>query len=61
MDILLIFVVCFGLVSVGLCFFLLMPTVGQTLSVMWGAVMAEQMVAKARGVESGCELDHQDG
>ncbi|MDP6932638.1 MAG: hypothetical protein QGG40_06955 [Myxococcota bacterium] len=55
METMLTVIVLFGLSCVSLCFFILMPTVGQLTSCLWGAVFLEKTVAKIRGVPSGTE------
>ena len=42
MNLLLNFYVCVGLCAVGSAFIVLLPTVGQTLSVVWTLIFAEQ-------------------
>ena len=46
---LLILLVCFGMVAVCLCFVVLMPTVGQTLAVLFGVFAGERSVSKIQG------------
>lgn len=53
---LLILLVCFGMVAVCLCFVVLMPTVGQTLSILFGVFAGERSVAKLQGKKSGSEF-----
>ncbi|MGB0639455.1 MAG: cytochrome C oxidase subunit IV family protein [Myxococcota bacterium] len=53
MEILLNIVVLFGLLSVGLCFIVLLPTVGQVVMAVFATVFTEKTVARFRGVESG--------
>jgi uncharacterized protein involved in cysteine biosynthesis len=57
MDILLNVLVCFGLSAVGACFFVAMPAVANLLAALWSAVMAEQVIARLRGVPSGTSVE----
>ena len=41
MSIILLPLVCFGMIAVCLCFVVLMPTVGQTVAVLFGAYAGE--------------------
>ena len=54
----LMFLVCFGLLAVGAGFLISMPIVGHVVATVWGAVMGEQLLARAKGRESGTEMDH---
>ena len=52
--------VIFGSVCVFATFGFMMPVVGQTFGALFAVVMGEQLMARIRGVRSGCELeDHQ--
>ena len=53
MDILLNILVSFGLISVGIAFIILLPTVGQTLVAVFSTVIVEQIVSRFRNQESG--------
>ena len=53
MDILLNILVSFGLISVGIAFIVLLPTVGQTLVAVFSTVIIEQIVSRFRKQESG--------
>ena len=53
MEILLNILVLFGLLSVGLCFIVLLPTVGQVIMAVFATVFTEKAVSNFRGVESG--------
>ena len=53
MTILLNVLVCFGLVAVGICFFILLPTVGQTLVGVFSVVLGEQSFSFLKREESG--------
>jgi hypothetical protein len=57
MNLLLNFYVCVGLCAVGSAFIVLLPTIGQTLSVVWTLIFAEQAFAKMRGNRPACEQD----
>jgi len=52
-----LFFVCVGLCAVGSAFIVLLPTVGQTLSVVWAVVFGEQALAKARGRRPASDQD----
>lgn len=52
----LLFLVCFGLLSVGAGFLISMPTVGHVVATLWVTVMGEQAATKARGQESGTDM-----
>lgn len=54
---LLTFLVCFGMVCVFAAFVVLMPLVGQTLSILFGVVVAERVVARVRGRPSDSDLE----
>ncbi len=41
MDLIMKFYICVGLCAVGSAFIVLLPTVGQTVSTVWGVVFAE--------------------
>ena len=53
MEILLNLLVSFGLVAVGICFIILLPTVGQTLVGVFSAVLGEQAFSFLKRQESG--------
>ncbi len=53
---LLMFLICFGLLSVGAGFLISMPIVGNVVAVLWTTVMGEQAVAKMKGQESGTDM-----
>jgi hypothetical protein len=57
MNTLMLFFVCVGLCAVGSAFIVLLPVVGQTLSLMWGVIFAEQTVARVRGTRSASDQD----
>jgi hypothetical protein len=57
MDLIMKFYICVGLCAVGSAFIVLLPTVGQTVSTVWGVVFAEQAMAKMRGQRPACEQD----
>ena len=57
MEILLNFLVICGLCAVGSAFIVLLPTVGQTLSMVWGVIFTEQAYAKVRGRRSMSDQD----
>ena len=59
MDLIMKFYICVGLCAVGSAFIVLLPTVGQTVSTVWGVIFAEQAVAKMRGKRPACEQDDQ--
>ncbi len=46
----------FGTIAVCLCFVLLLPAVGQTLAVLFGAVYGEKSLAAATKQASGTEF-----
>lgn len=56
MSIILLPLVCFGMIAVCLCFVVLMPTVGQTVAVLFGAYAGEFAYAKANKIESGSKF-----
>lgn len=56
MDIILNILVCFGLLSVGLAFVLLLPLVGNLLVSVFATVYTEQLIARIRGITSGTVL-----
>ena len=56
MDILLNILVSLGLVSVGIAFIILLPTVGQTLGAVFSTVVIEQLFARLKNQESGTKL-----
>ena len=56
MSIILLPLVCFGMIAVCLCFVVLMPTVGQTVAVLFGAYAGEFAYAKANKVDSGSKF-----
>jgi len=57
MNLLMNFYICVGLCAVGSAFIVLLPTVGQTLSAMWGVIFAEQAIARMRGQRPASEQD----
>jgi hypothetical protein len=57
MNFLLNFLVICGLMAVGSAFIVLLPTVGQTLSAVWGTVVGEKLYSHFKGVESGTVMD----
>lgn len=59
MDLIMKFYICVGLCAVGSAFIVLLPTVGQTVSMVWGAIFAEQAYAKMRGRRPASEQDDQ--
>jgi cytochrome c oxidase subunit 4 len=61
MDILLNIVVLFGLLSVGLAFIVLLPTVGQLVASVFATVVIEQLFSKFRNRESGTVLSTPQG
>ncbi len=56
MEILLNVLVCFGLLSVGLAFIVLLPVVGNLLVSVFSTVYGEQLFARIKGIESGSVL-----
>lgn len=52
----LLFLICFGLLSVGAGFLISMPIVGNVVAILWTTVMGEQAASKARGQESGTDM-----
>ena len=52
----LMFLVCFGLLSVGAGFLISMPIVGNVVATLWITVMGEQIAAKSKGREAGTEM-----
>jgi len=61
MDILLNIVVLFGLLSVGLAFIVLLPTVGQLVASVFTTVVVEQLYSRLRNRVSGTVLHTPDG
>lgn len=57
MDLIMKFYICVGLCAVGSAFIVLLPTVGQTLSMVWGVIFTEQAYAKVRGRRSMSDQD----
>jgi len=57
MELLLNFLVIFGLCAVGSAFIVLLPVVGKTVSAVWITVFGEQLYAKIKGIESGTVMD----
>ena len=57
MNLLMNFYICVGLCAVGSAFIVLLPTVGQTLTAIWGVIFAEQAIARMRGQRPACEQD----
>lgn len=57
MNFLLLFFVCVGLCAVGSAFIVLLPTVGQTLSIVFTVVFGEQKLARMRGQRSCSDMD----
>jgi hypothetical protein len=46
---------CFGTIAVCLCFVLLLPSVGQTLAILFGVVFGEKSVAMLTKTKSGTD------
>jgi cytochrome c oxidase subunit 4 len=61
MDILLNIVVLFGLLSVGLAFIVLLPTVGQLVASVFATVVIEQLYSRVRNRVSGTVLHTPEG
>jgi hypothetical protein len=57
MELIMKFYICVGLCAVGSAFIVLLPTVGQTLSVIWSAIFAEQAFARFRGKRPASDQD----
>ncbi len=57
MNLVMLFFVCVGLCAVGSAFIVLLPVVGQTLSIVWTVVFTEQSIARLRGKRPGSEQD----
>jgi len=55
-DIILNILVCFGLISVGLAFIVLLPVVGNLLVSVFSTVYGEQAFSRFKGIESGSVL-----